>query len=826
MNKQYEHLQAELEAQELWQKNQTYKKENNPGPLYSIDTPPPTISGSLHIGHIFSYTQTDIIARFKRMNGFGVFYPFGFDDNGLPTEKFVEKKHNIYAHDMKRSEFIDLCLKETAQVEKQFEKLWQRIGLSVDWSLCYSTIDNNSRKISQESFIELYKKDYIYRKNEPALYCTTCRTTVAQAELDDAEKPSTFNNIIFSSDGQKLVIGTTRPELLASCVALLYHPSDTRYQNLKGKTAITPIYGHEVPIIEDTDVDPQKGTGLVMCCTFGDKADIAWYKKYNLPYRQSVGQDGKWTENTGPLAGMRVATARETILKLLEAQGLLESKKAITHTVNIHERCKKEIEYLVLTQWFLKILPYKKEFLDLADNINWYPAFMKARYKNWVENVSWDWCLSRQRFYGIPFPVWHCTDCKAIIVADIKDLPIDPQEVSYKKKCDSCGSNKILPDTDVMDTWNTSSLTPYLCAALYNKSTDNIFDAEQVSKFIPMSMRPQAHDIIRTWAFYTIIKSWMHNGIKPWSNIVISGHVLSTEKEKISKSQGNAPLAPETLLEKYPADALRYWTASGNLGYDIAFSDNQIAIGQKLLVKLWNAFRFAEPYIQDIKIKEEPKTFSVVNQWLLHNISNCYKTYNSYFENNEFGLALDTVEKFFWHDFCDNYLELIKDQLLNPDKYNIEEVNSTKWTLYSVGLRILQLYSPFVPHITETIYGLLYKPAITTESVHQTRFSDFQKNYNFDESHKIMNKTIEIINQARKLKSEKQLSLKTDLEKLTIYSNSQTRIAIQSLETILKGITRSQIIEYQDLRESHARGVTPTIEQRDNLWFASVIVAD
>jgi valyl-tRNA synthetase len=819
MDKKYDHIQSETQAQELWIRQNTYTTDQNPGPLYTVDTPPPTVSGSLHIGHVFSYTQTDIIARYKRMSGFSVFYPFGFDDNGLPTERFVEKKHAINAHSMTRSAFIDLCLKETAEVEKEFEKLWRRIGLSVDWSLSYSTMDARSRKISQESFIELYTKGYVYRKDEPALYCTNCRTTVAQAELDDAEKTAFFNDIIFkTADNQDLVIGTTRPELLPSVNALFYHPEDKRYQHLKGLFAIVPIFNQHVPILENNEIDPEKGTGLVMSSTFGDKADIAWYKKYNLSYRPSFGLDGKWLPETGPLAGLRVAAAREKVLKILAEQNLLVKQVTIVHTVNVHERCKKEIEYLVLPQWFLRLLPFKQEFLALADTINWYPAFMKTRYNNWVENLNWDWCLSRQRFYGIPFPAWHCADCGTIVLAEIKDLPVDPQETSYKGVCPQCKYSSLVPDTDVMDTWNTSSLTPYICLSMYKRNSADLFHDK--SQFIPMSMRPQAHDIIRTWAFYTIVKSWMHQKTIPWKNIVISGHVLSTEKIKISKSQGNAPLAPETILSAYPADAIRYWTAVGTLGYDMAFSENQIKIGQKLLVKIWNAFRFMSPYLEHYSpTKETPAQLGVLNEWLLQEMTLCYRLYTKYFELNEFSLALSAVDKFFWHEFCDNYLELIKDQFVNESAYTKQSIDATRWTLYSVGLRILQLYSPFIPHIAETVYGLIYQKHEKTGSVHQTRFTDIQKAYSFELSRHIMSQVLAIVAQVRKLKTENQLSLKTELSTLTICSpDVALQGMLQGQELLIKGITRAHSLAF-----CSQTAETASLKEQNGQWSATII---
>jgi valyl-tRNA synthetase len=831
MDKRYEHTTAQQEAQALWEQEQTYTASNNPGPLYSVDTPPPTVSGSLHIGHIFSYTQTDIIARYKRMSGFSVYYPFGFDDNGLPTERYVEKKIGKSAHQFSRSEFINLCLDETREAEEQFKNLWQRMGLSADWDKCYSTISERVRAISQESFIRLYKKGYIYRKQEPALFCTTCQTSVAQAELDDMEKDSFFNDIVFKDlKGNDLLIGTTRPELLSSCVALFYHPDDVRYQYLKNTNAIVPIFENEVPVFADEAVDPEKGTGLVMCCTFGDKTDIEWYKKYKLPYKESIFPYGKWADHTGILAGLKVEAARKTILDALKEKNLLIRQRPIKHSVNVHERCKKEIEYIEVPQWFLNIMDHKAKLLALADEINWYPGFMKSRYRNWVENIGWDWGLSRQRFFGIPFPAWHCKACKAILLADETQLPIDPQETAYPgTTCPHCKSSDIAPDTDVMDTWNTSSLTPYICASYFYGDMKSTFSDPRIKEFLPMSMRPQAHDIIRTWAFYTIIKTWMHNDTIPWHNIVISGHVLSDSKEKLSKSKGQKSMTPDELLAQYPADVIRYWTASGTLGQDIAFSEQQLKIGQRLVTKLWNAFIFIKDHIE----LYEPKTPNVslgsdhpelvdggvCNEWILDSASKAFASYESYFANNEFSLALNSVEQFFWNDFCDNYLEIIKDQLFNSDLYSKEEVEATRYTLYTVGLRILQLYAPYLPFVTETIYQQLYRKRVNDKSLHQMRFSGVHT-ATYETSAHTMRHIIEIIGAVRKLKTEQQLSLKADLNTLTIYtSDAKFQAQIKKHEQLIKGSTRAQSVAY----ETRARD-TSSLEPDGELWHAHVTI--
>lgn len=801
MEKRYEHKISEPEILAKWQEEQTYKRDEGAQPLWSIDTPPPTVSGNLHIGHIFSYTQTDIIARYKRMTGYAVFYPFGFDDNGLPTERYIEKKCNVNAHKIGRSAFIETCLKETIAVEDQFKNLWQRMGLSADWQATYATISDSTRRLSQMSFIDLVNKGYIYRKHEPALYCTTCRTSVAQAELDDATMPSTFNDIAFTDEeGKQLIIATTRPELLPSCVAVLYHPDDARYTHLKGKKARTPIFDIEVPLLADDTVLPEKGTGLVMCCTFGDKTDIVWFKKHNLPYKQSIGFDGKFLAHTGILAGLKVAAARAAILEELKQRNLLLNQKPIEHTVSVHERCKNEIEYIALSQWFLDILKHKDTFVKLADDINWYPSFMKARYIDWVKNLNWDWCLSRQRYFGIPFPVWHVEGTDRFVMPPVSALPIDPQETAFPGDIPAEFAGKtLIPDTDVMDTWNTSSITPYICYQLLTGKEISSFDDQDICNDMPMSMRPQAHDIIRTWAFYTIVKTWMHNKRIPWKNIVISGHVLADSKEKLSKSKEHKAMAPEHLLGEYSADVIRFWTASGNLGHDVAFSDNQLKIGQKLVTKLWNAFRFIGEHIAnfDASADIDPTQLGLVNQWLLHEASQTFKGYTEYLEKNEFGLALSTVETFFWQTLCDNYLELVKDQLFNPTQYDEATVYATRWTLHHAGLRILQLYAPYLPFVTEAIYGLVYQRSYRVSSIHKTLFKDEQTPYTFAVQAEHMQAILEVIAQVRKLKTQQQLSLKTDLQLLTVYIADAALLPVfEHEEALIKGATRAARIVY------------------------------
>lgn len=772
-----------------WLNNQIYKFDlNSKKPHFTIDTPPPTVSGSLHIGHIFSYTQTDVIARFKKLDGYNVFYPFGCDDNGLPTEKFVEKKTGISPHKVGANEFIKLCEKEVVPIEENFKKLWQKMGLSIDWELTYTTISPTVRKLSQLSFLRLFKQDDIYRRQEPALYCVNCHTTVAQAELDDAEKPSTFYTIKFKDAAQNdILIATTRPELLTSCVAVMVNPNDNRYKHLLGTTVKTCYFNVDVPVIADEKVVIDKGTGIVMCCTFGDKTDIEWFKKHKLNYKPSFDAHGKWLNSFTELSGLKTKAAREKIIEILKNNNLITQEIAIQHNVNIHERCKNEIEYLIIPQWFLKTIQHKEDLLKIADKIEWQPDFMKSRYVNWVENLSWDWCLSRQRFFGIPFPVWHCTKCHEIILADEDKLPINPQEIG-NIECPKCKA-VAKPDTDVMDTWNTSSLTPQICHQLIDKNAD-VFKS---NNFIPMSMRPQAHDIIRTWAFYTIIKSWLHFKREPWSTITISGHVLSTQKDKISKSQGNTPTDPDKLLELYPADAIRYWTASGSLGHDMAFNETQFKIGLKLLTKIWNAFKFMHENTKntDLKLKNniDYQNLDTCNSYILSKINQTFKEYKNLLNQGEFGLALEKLEKCFWHDFCDNHIELIKDQFLNAHKY---PKSNTDQILLLAGLQILQMYAPYIPFITENIFSLVYKDRLQIESIHLTNFNDIQIDYHNENALTNMKLLQTIIDAARKLKTNNQLSLKTEIENLTIYNVDQK--FIEEHFKIITGITKAKNI--------------------------------
>src|SRR3954469_17981573 len=546
----YDPAEAERRWQDTWASARVFEFDpNDPRPPFAIDTPPPTVSGTIHIGHVYSYVQAEAMARFWRMQGHNVYYPFGFDDNGLPTERFVEKLRGIRARDLSRPEFIATCLQVSREFEDRFETFWRGLGMSVDWRLRYSTIDPAARRISQWSFLDLHRKGLIYRAQSPNPWCIECQTAIAQAEMEDAERTTTFWTLDFGfaidqqsaiyNPKSKIEIATTRPELLPACVAVFVHPEDARFTQLIGQTAIVPLFGRAVPILADAAVDPSKGSGAVMCCTFGDTTDVAWWRAHNLPLIPLITRQGRLSADGGAYAGLSLAEARKQIITDLRDAGLLLAERPAEQTVRVHERCKTPLEILETQQWFIRVLDAKTALLAAGRQIAWRPEYMRARYEHWVENLAWDWCISRQRFYGVPFPVWHCDQCGAIILADEAQLPIDPSVNSPARRCD-CGNAELRPDPDVMDTWATSSMSPQIAARMFERP-------QLYRQLFPMHMRPQAHDNIRVWAFYTIVKSHYHFGSIPWETLMISGHGLDPAGHKISKSRPNASSGPEAL---------------------------------------------------------------------------------------------------------------------------------------------------------------------------------------------------------------------------------------------------------------------------------------
>ena len=798
MEKRYDFTQIEKQMQEFWEQEQFYRfNKNENGEIYSIDTPPPTISGDLHIGHLFSYTQAEIIARFRRMQGYNVFYPFGFDDNGLPTERLVEREEKIRAHTMPRSEFIEKCQYITDKYENDFKVFWKSLGFSVDWETEYQTISPDVRRISQELFLELVENKKAYTKESPVLWCCECQTSIAQAELDTVDVESSFNYISFlvnkntshggdypcskddSRSVESLEVATTRPELLYGCVCLFVNPDDERYQNYIGKSAAVPLYDYSVPILADGKVSMEKGTGVVMCCTFGDSTDAEWYAEYTLPYRKVIMPDGHIDDAVPLIGGLNVAAAQKEIIRLLDEQGLLVKSETITHTVGTHERCGKPVEIIPSRQWYIDILSEQERFLKAADEINWYPANMKNRYIVWVENLKWDWCISRQRYFGVPFPVWYCKECSRAVYAAKEQLPVNPLETPYDGICE-CGCTGFIPESAVLDTWATSSITPQINERLGLKLT-------------PMSMRTHAHEIIRTWTFYTIVRSLYHTGGIPWKDLMICGFILAKKGEKISKSKSNNELDPKHLIATQSADVLRYWTAGARLGTDTYFSPEELPVAKRFITKLWNASGFAISHLHDIDITYMPELLPV-DRWIIERVNETVVNATRLLYEYEIGSARHEIDELFWKDFCDNYIEIAKERLYQPEIHGIGERRSGQYALYYSLLNILKLYAIYVPHITEYIYQGFFLQHEKAASIHLIKW---ENPLSIDIDAIVFGEHLKrAVFEMRKYKSERNLSMRAEMDKLEIRTERRFAEWFSQSEKDLKACSRAAGIIY------------------------------
>jgi valyl-tRNA synthetase len=698
---------------------------------FVIDTPPPTVSGFLHIGHAYSFTQTDFIARFQRMNGKNVFYPIGYDDNGLPTERLVEKNRDIKASNMSREDFTKICFEEIKASEDLFRSLFKSLGISFDWSTEYQTISDHSRKTSQMSVYDLYQKGHLYRSLQPSLWDPTDRTAIAQAEIEEKEQPGVMHHIPFTAhDGTELVIATTRPELLAACVALMCHPDDERMKNLIGKTATTALFGALVPIIADERVNPEKGTGLVMCCTFGDLTDVEWWKEHKLPLRDIVGKDGllhnmetmgdaAWPvqdakvarELTAQLTGQHVRKAKKIVVDMLRERNLLLKEENITQIVPCAERSGTPLEIIVTYQWTVRLLDKKDLLLQKTREINWHPDYMRGRLEDWIINLKWDWTISRQRYFGVPLPFWYSKrkgEEGKIIIAHPDDMPVNPLVTPPR----GYTMDEVEPEKDVMDTWATSSVSPQINS--HGITSELAIDAKRHASLFPADLRPQAHEIIRTWAFYTVVKAALHENSVPFKNTAISGWCLAHDKSKMSKSKGNV-IRPEDVIKQYNVDALRYWAANGRLGRDTTYSDDVLKNGRRHVTKMWNAARLVQIAIAGFtpahKTAADAVAAGVITSafdlWILSRLHDTVKSATESFNAFEYTDALAVAEKFFWADLCDNYLELAKGRLYR-EMGDEAAYNSARHTLYYVQKTVLQIFAPFFPYITEEIFADLY----------------------------------------------------------------------------------------------------------------------
>ena len=787
LEKKYNFLEKEQKWQNYWFDNDIYKYEPEKNKkTYSIDTPPPTVNGKIHMGHLSSYMHIETIARHHRMKGESVYFPFGFDDNGLPTERYVEKIIKKRAYELPRADFVKICLDETKKLEEEFFALYKSAGFSCNLKEHYSSISPRTQKISQQSFIQLYKKGYIYHAESPVLWCTECRTACAQSELEDADIESTFNYIKFKISGSDdyIVIATTRPEMLCGVVCVFINPEDKKNAHLLNKKLIVPYFNYEVPVLADELVSMDKGSGVVMCCTFGDTVDKEWQRKHNLTIKKCFTDYGTMTDLAGEFKGLKIIDARKSIIEKLKENNLLIKQENIVHSVSTHDRCSTPVEISVKPQWFIDVLSHKEELYNAGLELNWAPKSMRARYLNWVQNLAWNWCISRQRYFGIPFPVWYCKKCGKVMLADEADLPVDPLKDKPKHVCE-CGCSEFIGESDVMDTWATSSLTPQISTDMYTqKGLDD--------SMIPMNLRPNAHDNIRVWDFYTITKSLYHFNKLPWKDLMISGYVTSSDGSKLAKSKNNNTFSPQNIIKTYSADVTRYWANSLTLGKDTAFSLIEFDNGKKLINKIWNASKFVLSFLENYTPKEQE--LEIMDKWLIEKYKDLYTRFISLLDRYEIALAVNELEKFFWN-FCDNYIELVKRRLYNPDIYGEKACNSAKYTCYYVLLGILKMFSPVLPHITEEIYMNFYAERENQKSIHISNYLNLG-----EEVDKTLiengNKIMEIVSLVRQFKSENNVSLKTFIKDITIHSHIND--FIKKAEIDLKAVCSINEVKYYD----------------------------
>ncbi len=821
-SKGYDFAEVEPRILKFWKKEKIFSHDEKSfgKNTFSIDTPPPTVSGEMHIGHAFSYTQQDLIARYRRMKNGSVFYPFGTDDNGLPTERLVEKLNKVKSRDMSRADFIKLCLKTIKKITPEFIEDWKRIGVSADFENIYSTIDDESRRISQESFIKLYKKGHVYKKKFPTLFCPECQTSIAQAELEDKTRETNLSYFKGKlEDSSFIIYATTRPELHPGCVGISIDESGEyvrakrengenwiisldaveklekefpmkviekfKGKKLVGKKVNIPFAENFVFISHDGSAKTEYGTGVVYYCSYGGLDCVQWLTRHkDVKPILIMDESGKYTK--GPFIGMNSIDARSKFLELAGKEGFLVKKEKLIHVVNIHDKCGTDVEYVATKQWFIRLLDKKKELLAQGRKIKWHPNFMHKRYISWIEGLEWDWSISRSRHFGIPIPVWGCESCHEIILAKENELPIDPLQT--KKNCPKCKKDAI-PERMVLDTWATSSMSPEISSSLVGGKIQ-----------LPFSLRPQAHDIIRTWAFYTIVKSYLHENKIPWENIVISG-VVSLKGEKMAKSKGNV-IDPRKVLEEYGADALRFLASNSKLGGDLDYLEQDLVAGKKIVTKLMNASKFVFMNLEDYK-GNAPKKFEKIDKIFLELLQKRINEVTDSFEKYEYSKSKQILESFFWNDFADNYIEIVKKRIYNESG---DKKISAQYVLYNSLFSILRMFAPIIPFVTEEIYQTYFRKVEKKKSIHilewpsitgeikkgKKVWTHFGRS-SVDEGERIWGSFKEILSMVRQAKTNAKKPMNTEIN-LTLLRGYPSDF-ISEMEEDLKAVTCAKEIK-------------------------------
>lgn len=767
-----------------WEDENIYKYIGDGSrPRYIIDTPPPYPTGLIHLGHVLNWVYIDMNARYRRLKGYDVLFPQGWDCHGLPTEVKVEETHGIKKNDVSRAKFREYCVDLTTKNIASMKSQMKSMGFSQDWNREFITMTPEYMRRTQYSFLKMYNEGLIYQGIHPVNWCPRCETAIAFAEVEYSDNTTFLNYVNFppavedsyedivssQASGKQadpkdegILIATTRPELMSACVAVVIHPDDERYAHLLGKYVEVPLSHQKVKIIADEEVDPEFGTGAVMICTFGDKTDVSWVNKYNLEIIDAIDETGKLTDAAGRYAGMDLQTCKKQTISDLDAEGYLLKQEQVDQNVGQCWRCKTPIEILVKKQWFVAVRELIQKTKDAADEMNWMPEHMKSRMLNWADSMEWDWCISRQRIFATPIPVWYCKDCGKVILPDVEDLPIDPTQDKPKHACE-CGCEEFIPEEDVLDTWMDSSISPLSIAGWPNEDYVNHF---------PANIRPQGHDIIRTWTFYTTLRCLALTDRKPFSDVVINGMVFGEDGYKMSKSRGNV-IGPEEVIEQYGADALRTWAANSVPGSDVIFDWKEIKHGYRFIRKFWNAFRFISMQIfdEEVSYDEVKDELGPLDMWILSKLNNLNKRVDNAFANYNFADTIGLIEKFFWHDFCDEYIEAVKYRLYND--VSDESRKAAKYTLRCVIETSLKLLSPIIPFFVEEVYQYF-----DNQSIHTTSWPEVNEELISEEMEIKGETTIELIDEVRRFKSASKIPLNAELSEVNVYTSDSDLVDV------------------------------------------------
>lgn len=777
---------TEEKWQAIWDEKKYYEfdEADTKKPIYSLDTPPPFTSGDLHMGHVLSYSFFDFVARFKRMKGFNVYYPQGWDCQGFPTEVKVEKKHGR----KEPQEFRELCVDWTEGCIVNMKKQMREMGFSADWKYEYRTMDPEYHKKVQLSVLKMYETGQVYRGEHPVFWCPKCHSALAKTDTDDLDRNTQLHDIKFqleTDDGQSkdLIIATTRPELMHACVAVLHHPDDERYNKLKGAKAVTAL-GKEVPFLPDTDVDTEFGTGVVMVCTFGDKQDVVWMYRHKLDYVKALDPYGKLL-NAKEFDGLKCKDARAKILDKFKEEGKLLNSEQINQVVKVHDRCNTPIELTNSWQWFAKITEKKDDIKKAARSMKWHPDFSISHLDNWADFVEWDWVISRQRVFGTPIPFWHCEDCDELIPAEESELPINP--MTTKKTCPKC--NKLASgESSVFDCWVDSSITPLIISRWQD-------DEKFFERTYPSSLRPQGVEIIRTWAFYTIYRCKELTGKAPFEELLLNGNVLAPDGKKMSKSLGNV-IAPDRLIEEYGADAVRIWAAlSGAMAKDRPFSYQDMKYAKSFLHKLLNAGRFVQRSIDGYQPGDDDiKGLREIDKYYLHRLNQVIMTVDKHWANYEFHHIVKSIHDFFWHEFCDNYLEFVKFRIYDEGEPNSKK--AAQYTLSKIYRTILKLLTPIIPHSTEELNQIFCNETIL--------FDDYPQEDKNLESPDSCNSGLlleELVTNIRQQKANNKLSLNYEIEKLILSIEDEKTVYLKNIEPELRAVCNIKDLELKTSKE-------------------------